>query len=72
MTLHIEYITDARGKQKSVVIPHKQWNALMADYQKTKKKLEVLNGIGRALNQVDLIKKGKLKKQTLGEFLHEQ
>jgi hypothetical protein len=71
MTLHIEYITDAKGKQKSVVIPHKQWNAFLSDYQKTKKKLEVLSGIGQALSEVELIKKGKLKKQTLSEFLNE-
>jgi hypothetical protein len=72
MTLHIEYITDAKGKQKSVVIPHKQWEALLLDYQKTKKKLEVLNGIGRAFKEIELIKKGAIKKQTLSQFLNEQ
>ncbi len=39
MTLHIEYITDAKGKQKSVIIPHKEWTALLSDYEKTNKKL---------------------------------
>jgi hypothetical protein len=72
MTLHIEYITDAKGKQKSVVIPHKQWAAFLSDYQKTKKKLAVLSGIGQALKEVDQIKKGHIKKQTLGAFLDEQ
>lgn len=72
MTLHIEYVTDSNGKQKSVIIPHKQWTALLSDYQKTKKKLEVLNGIGQAMKEVELIKKGKLKKQTQTDFLNEQ
>ena len=72
MTLNIEYITDAKGKQKSVVISHKQWTAFLADYQKTKKKLAVLSGIGQALKEVELIKKGKLKTQTLSSFLNEE
>jgi hypothetical protein len=72
MTLNIEYITDAKGKQKSVIISHKQWTAFLADYQKTKKKLQVLNGIGQAMKEVELIKKGKIKKQTLSAFLNEQ
>ena len=52
------------------MIPHKQWAALLSDYQKTKKKLEVLNGIGQAFKEVELIKSGKLKKQTLSAFLN--
>ena len=71
MTLHIEYITDAKGKQKSVIIPHKEWTAFLSDYEKTKKKLEVLNGIGQALTEVELIKKGAIKKQSLSAFLNE-
>ncbi|HWB64787.1 MAG TPA: hypothetical protein VG603_14825 [Chitinophagales bacterium] len=72
MTFNIEYITDAKGKQKSVVIPQKQWDALLTDYEKLKKKVEVLGGIGSALKEVTLIKKGKLRKQTLSGFLNEQ
>ena len=41
MTLNIEYITDAKGRQKSVIIPNRQWNAFLSNYQKIKKKLEM-------------------------------
>jgi hypothetical protein len=70
MTFDLKYITDKKGKPKSVVVPQKQWDALLADYEKTKKKLDILNGISQAVKEVELIKKGKLKTQTLSEFLH--
>ncbi|MDB5281645.1 MAG: hypothetical protein JWO06_720 [Bacteroidota bacterium] len=70
MVLHVEYITDAKGRQKSVVVPQKEWDSLISDYQKTKKKLQVFAGIQQAKKEVELIKKGKIKKQTLREFLN--
>ena len=71
MTLHVEYITDAKGRQKSVVVPQKEWNSLISDYEKMKKKLQVFSGIQQAMKEVELIKKGKIKKQTLRELLDE-
>ncbi|MBM4166871.1 MAG: hypothetical protein FJ218_08170 [Ignavibacteria bacterium] len=71
MTLHLEYLIDEKGKQKSVVIPQKEWNYFQTDYHKTKKKLEVLLGIQEALREVKEIQSGKKKAKTLQEVLDE-
>jgi hypothetical protein len=71
MTLHLEYLTDESGKQKSVVIPQKEWNFFQTDYQKTKKKLEILLGIQNAMREVREIQSGKRKARTLKSVMQE-
>jgi PHD/YefM family antitoxin component YafN of YafNO toxin-antitoxin module len=64
----MEFITDARGRQKAVVVPIKEWERL----QRMKRKLEVLNGVADALEEVAAVQSGRQPKgQTLGEFLNE-
>ena len=64
----MEFITDARGRQKAVVVPIKEWERL----QQMKRKLEVLNGVADALEEVAAVQSGRQPKgQTLGEFLNE-
>jgi PHD/YefM family antitoxin component YafN of YafNO toxin-antitoxin module len=64
----MEFITDARGRQKAVVVPIKEWESL----QRMKRKLEVLNGVADALEEVAAVRSGRQPKgQTLSEFLNE-
>ena len=69
MTLHIEYITDLKGKQKSVVIPTREWNAFTKEYEMLKSKLSVMLGLESALKEVREIKAGKKKAKPFSEFL---
>ena len=61
----MQYLVNDRGRNTAVVVPIKEWN----DLQKAKRKLEILNGIENALQEVSEIKKGKLSKITLKGFL---
>lgn len=71
MNMKIEYITDTKGKQKSVIIPHKQWKNFEEDYNKMKNKLKLLTGINIALDEVNQIQNGKKKGKTLKELIDE-
>ena len=64
---NLEFITDERGRQKAVVVPIKEWERL----QRMKRKLEVLNGVADALEEVAAVQSGRQPKgQTLGELLN--
>ena len=71
MTLHIEYLTDSKGKTKSIVIPQKEWEAFQKEFIKLKNKLDVLLGIQSAMNEVKIIREGKKKAKTLSQLLNE-
>ena len=64
----MEFITDAHGRQKAVVVPIKEWERL----QRMRRKLEVLDGVADAREEVAAVQSGRQPKgQTLGEFLDE-
>jgi hypothetical protein len=71
MTLHLEYITDLKGKQKSVVIPAREWQKFTKEYEMLKNKLSVMMGLDSALKEVKEIKSGKKKAKPFSEFLNE-
>ena len=71
MTLHINYITDLKGKPKSVVIPNAEWQKFTKEYEMLKNKLSVLTGLEGALKEVKEIKAGKKKAKPFSEFLNE-
>lgn len=71
MTLHLEYLTDKKGKTKAVVIPLKEWDFFHKEYLQTKNKLAVLTGLRSALKEVREIQRGKKKAKSLSDFLNE-
>lgn len=71
MTLHIEYLTDHKGKHKAVVIPNNEWIKFSAEYEKMKNKLSVLLGIQTAIREVKDIQSGKRKGKSLSDLLDE-
>ena len=71
MDLHLQYITNDKGATQAVVIPHKEWDLFQKEYNKLKKKLDILLGIENALKEVDLIQSGKKKGKSLATFIDE-
>jgi len=71
MDLHLQYITNDKGATQAVVIPHKEWYLFQKEYNKLKKKLDILLGIGNALEEVDMIQSGKKKGKSLATFIDE-
>lgn len=71
MNKAIQYVTDAEGEQNAVIVPIKEWRKLQDKYRKLKNKLDVLNGLQAAVEEVNDIKKGEKQGQTLEELLRE-
>lgn len=71
MNINIEYITDKKGKHKSVVIPHKEWKNLVEEHNMLKNKLNIVLGIQDALKEVNEIRSGKKKGKILSSLLNE-
>ncbi len=71
MNLKIEYITDKKGRQKSVIISRKQWENYEADFNRMKNKIRVLTGLNEALDEVNEIQNGRKKGKSLKQIIDE-
>lgn len=71
MDLHLQYITNEEGAPQAVIIPQKEWDHFQKNYNKLKKKLEILLGVENALKEVEQIQTGKKKGKSLAAFIDE-
>ena len=71
MNKAIQYVTNAKGEQNAVIVPLEEWRKLQDKYRKLKNKLDVLNGLQEAVEEVNAIKRGEKQGQTLEELLNE-
>ena len=69
--MHYSYITNESGKTEAVIVPVKDWETMVIDLARTKKKLDVLNGIEQGMKEVELFRQGKKKLKTLDQLLNE-
>ncbi|MBP8240417.1 MAG: hypothetical protein KAX50_10665 [Saprospiraceae bacterium] len=67
----IHYVTDDAGSPVAVQVPIADWNLFQKEFDEMKRALEILHGIKNALEEVEQVKQGKRKLQTLSDFLHE-
>ena len=65
MAMHIQYVTDEKGKKTAVQLSLKQWN----DLQKSMKKMELFDDLKQAFKEMEAMRKGKLKSPTTKELL---
>ena len=66
--MHIQYVTDEKGKKTGVQLSLKQWQEL----QKSVKKLEVFEDLKQAFKEMEAHSKGKLKSPTTKQLLAQQ
>lgn len=71
MNKAIQYVTNEIGEQNAVIVPIEEWRKLQNKYRKLKNKLDVLNGLQEAVEEVNAIKRGEKKGLTLEEVLDE-
>ncbi len=69
--MEVSYVSDIKGNQTAVIIAINEWEKIIKKQKRMKAKLDVLTGLQDAVNEVNLIKKGKLKKKTIREFINE-
>ncbi len=63
--MHVQYVTDEKGKKTAVQLSIKQWN----DLQKGVKKLELFEDLKQAFKEMEAHSKGKIKTPTTKELM---
>jgi len=69
--MKVSYVTDRYGKQSAVIVPIVEWNEFMDRFSKLERKLEILVGLENAVEEVNMVKEGKIKPKSFKEFLDE-
>lgn len=69
--LNLNYITDTSGNQIGVQISIADWLLFQKEFDEIKRKLEILQGIKEAMQEVRRARIEKRKLQPLKEFLNE-
>lgn len=71
MKLSVQFVSDSKGNTKAVQLPLTDWNKLVDKLKKYEEVLKIKSDLTAAFNEVELMRKGKIKKQTLAGFLDE-
>ncbi len=66
-----EFVNDRKGKVKAVQIPIRQWDALTKKLRKYEQPLKIKADLRQAFREVKQMQQGKIRKQTLSQFLDE-
>lgn len=67
----MQYLTDEKGITQAVQLPISEWNKLVSRLNKYEQMLMLKKDLTKALAEVKKIQNGKLKKQSLQDFLNE-
>ena len=71
MKFDIQYVSDSEGKTQSVQLPLNDWEKVLTKLKKYEQTLKIKSDLKEAFEQVAQLRKSKLKKQTLNDFLNE-
>ena len=71
MKLAIQYLNNSKGKVQAVQLPLSDWNKLLNTLKKYQQELKVKSDLTEAFSEVEKMRKGIIKEQTLSEFLDE-
>ncbi len=76
--MKLQYISDDKGKTTGVFIPIKEWEGLKAKFKGIEdvelgeqSKEEILSGLKQAVEEINLVKRGKLKDRDAKDLLNE-
>jgi hypothetical protein len=76
--MNLQYISDNRGKTTGVYIPIQEWEGLKSKFKgleevelEEQSKNEILQGLQQAVEEMNLIKQGKLKARNAKDLLNE-
>jgi len=71
MEMTIKYLNDANGNIIDVQIPFNEWEKILWKIKKYEQTLKIKDDLTDAFEEVKKMREGKIKKQTLSEFLNE-
>lgn len=71
MKTDIQYLNDTRGKTHAVQLPITQWTKLLKKLNKYEQMLQLKSDLMQSFQEVKKMRQGKMKKQSLQDFLNE-
>ena len=71
MKIAIQYLNDSNGKTQAVQLPLSDWEKVLDKMKMYEQSIKLKSDLKEAFVQVTKMRKSKLKKQTLNEFLDE-
>ncbi len=71
MKIALQYVNDSAGKIQSVQVSLTDWEKLMSKLKKYEQTLKIKTELKDAFQEVAELRKSKVKKQTLKDFLNE-
>lgn len=76
--MNLQYISDNRGKTTGVFIPIQEWEGLKSKFKGLEEeelgeqsKTQILQGLQQAIEEMNLVKQGKLKARDAKDLLNE-
>ena len=76
--MNLQYISDNRGRTTGVFIPIQEWEYLKSKFRGLKEeelgeqsKTDILQGLQQAVEEMNLVKQGKLKARDAKDLLNE-
>ena len=69
MKIALQYVSDENGKTQSVQLPITDWEKVLAELKKYEQTLKIKTDLTKAFEQVAQLRKSKVKKQSLKDFL---
>jgi hypothetical protein len=67
----IQYISDQEGNTQAVQLPITQWTRIINRLNKYEQMLKLKSDLVQSFDEVKKMRKGKIKKQSLQDFLNE-
>ncbi|MCX6352021.1 MAG: hypothetical protein NTX03_09185 [Bacteroidetes bacterium] len=71
MKLSIQYLNNAQGQTQAVQIPFNEWEKIIHTINKYEQLFKIKSDLKQAFSEVDKMKKGKIEKQSLSDFINE-
>ncbi len=71
MKIALQYVNDSEGKTQSVQLPLTDWEKILNKLKRYEQSLKIKSDLKEAFEEVAQLRKSKLKKQTLNDFLNE-
>ena len=71
MKTAIQYLNDQKGNTQAVQLPITQWTRLINRLNKYEQMLKIKSDLTQSFEEVKKMRQGKIKKQSLQDFLNE-
>ncbi len=71
MKTAIQYLSDQKGKTQAVQLSISQWTRLMNKLTKYEQMLKLKSDLTKSFEEFNKMRQGKIKKQSLQDFLNE-